>query len=152
MPVVQDNPNDGPAWPNDQPTVGNVSVAEWKGNWFMTYDGGRQSEDTTGIYFSYAADPWGPWSKPQLIFQAQRDHGFGVFIHDKSDNPPGPAGPMIGKNPDYQKERGGPFAPLLIERFTRVEGDTLKIYYTMGTWNPYTVVKMRSEFKINHLE
>jgi CheY-like chemotaxis protein len=35
----------------------------------------------------------------------------------------------------------------MIERFTRVEGETLKIY-TMSTWNPYTVVKMRSEFKI----
>lgn len=44
--------------------------------------------------------------------------------------------------------RGGPFAPHLIERFTRVEGDTLKVYYTMSTWNPYTVLLMRSEFTI----
>ena len=26
VPVVQDNPLNGPAWPNDSPTVGNLSV------------------------------------------------------------------------------------------------------------------------------
>jgi hypothetical protein len=36
----------------------------------------------------------------------------------------------------------------MIERFTRVSGSMLKIYYVMSTWNPYTVVKMRSEFTI----
>ena len=41
IPVVPDNPTNGPTWPNDQPSVGNVSVALWKGTWFMTYDGGR---------------------------------------------------------------------------------------------------------------
>ena len=29
-----------------------------------------------------------------------------------------------------------------------VTGNTLKIYYTLSTWNPYTVVKMRSELTI----
>jgi len=36
----------------------------------------------------------------------------------------------------------------MIERFTEVEGDTLKIYYNMSTWNPYAVVLMESDFKI----
>ncbi len=36
----------------------------------------------------------------------------------------------------------------MIERFTEVDGNTLKIYYTMSTWNPYTVVKMESDFAI----
>ncbi|MGD1158368.1 MAG: hypothetical protein ABSA41_21450 [Terriglobia bacterium] len=36
----------------------------------------------------------------------------------------------------------------MIERFTEVKGDTLTIYYNLSTFNPYTVVKMRSEFKI----
>ena len=36
----------------------------------------------------------------------------------------------------------------MIERFTTVNGNMLTIYYTLSTWNPYTVVKMRSQFKI----
>jgi hypothetical protein len=66
-PVVQDNPTNGSAWPNDNGTVGNVSViyATNLNLWLMTYDGGRSAETTknktTGVYFSYAQQPWGPW-------------------------------------------------------------------------------------------
>ena len=88
---------------------------------------------------------------PQLIFNATRENALGHFIHDPTilPDPPGDGlnGPTIGANDIYQT-RGGAYSPLLIERFTRVSGDTLKIYYTMSTWNPYTIVKMRSEFKI----
>jgi hypothetical protein len=152
-PVVQDNPLNGPAWPNDSPTVGNLSVVYSSdlGLWLMTYDGGRQTEGTTGIYFTSAPAPWGPWAPPQLIFNAQRDHGYGVFIHDPRilPDPPGDGlnGPLVGQG-DATSTRGDAFAPLMIERFTTVAGNTLKIYYTMGTYNPYTVVKMRSEFTI----
>ena len=151
VPVVVDNPLNGPAWPHDKPTIGNVSVTYSRdvGLWLMTYDGGRQSDATTGVYFTYATAPWGPWSKPQLIFNAKRDHGFGVFIHNQDYHPPGPAGPTIGNN-DPSTTRGGDFAPQMIERFTKLTGNTLAIYYTMSTWNPYTVVKMRSSFKVTH--
>jgi hypothetical protein len=36
----------------------------------------------------------------------------------------------------------------MIERFTEVQGNTLKIYYTLSTWNPYAVVEMESDFQI----
>lgn len=154
VPVVQDNPTGGPAWPNDHPTVGHLSVV-YSGDlnlWLMTYDGGRQSPATRGIYFSYAQQPWGPWATPQLIFNDKRDNGFGVFIHDPSivPDPPGDGlnGPTIGSNDPYTSA-GVVYAPLLIERFTRVADDTLKIYYTMATWNPYAVVRMRSQFTID---
>jgi hypothetical protein len=151
VPVVQDNPTNGPAWPNDSPTVGNVSVTYSNdlGLWLMTYDGGRQTPKTRGVYFTCSQQPWGPWSAPQLIFGDVRDNGFGVFIHNPNLPPPGDGlnGPVIGSN-DPITTPGGDFAPLMIERFTRVAGSTLKIYYMMSTWNPYTVVKMRSEFRI----
>ena len=50
----------------------------------------------------------------------------------------------IGGNNPYTTP-GGPYAPYMIERFTRVTGNTLSIYYTISTWNPYTTVEMRSE-------
>jgi hypothetical protein len=36
----------------------------------------------------------------------------------------------------------------MIERFTEMDGDMLRIYYTLSTFNPYTIVKMSSEFTI----
>ena len=154
VPVVQDNPQNGPAWPNDAPSAGHVSVAYSidLNLWLMTYDGGHQSSTTKGAYFTYAQQPWGPWAAPQQIFNEMRDNAFGVFIHNPNilPDPPGDGlnGPTIGSN-DPNTTPGSAYAPLLIERFTTVTGDLLKIYYTMSTWNPYTVVRMRSEFKIS---
>ena len=146
-PIVIDNPLLN--LPPDPPTIGGVSVA-WSadlGLWLMTFDGGRIQGSTTGIWFTYAAQPWGPWAAPQLIFNANRDGAYGDFIHLPGHVPPGPAGPVTA-NTDAASTPGGVYAPELIERFTRVAGDTLTISFTMATWNPYTVVRMRSQFRI----
>ncbi|HSR05696.1 MAG TPA: DUF4185 domain-containing protein [Bryobacteraceae bacterium] len=158
VPVVQDNPTNGPAWPNDNPSVGNLSVvySSALGLWLMTYDGGRNASGPghTGTYFTYAAQPWGPWATPQLIMNDRRDHalGLGGFVHDPSiiPDPPGDGlnGPMIGSNNVYTSP-GGAFAPQIIERFVTVTGNTLKLYYNLSTWNPYVIVRMRSEFTIS---
>ncbi len=154
VPVVQDNPTNGPAWPNDSPSVGNLSViySTNLGLWMMTYDGGRNTDDKTnyaGIYFSCAAQPWGPWTTPQLIFSPTRDHGFGVFMHNSDYSPPGPVGPTIDPSEHNPTNTTGTvYAASMIESFTRITNSTVFIYYTMATWNPYTVVKMRSAFTI----
>jgi hypothetical protein len=154
VPVVQDNPTNGPPWPNDTPSVGNMSViySTNLGLWMMTFDGGRNTNDKTnysGIYLSYAAQPWGPWNTPQMIFNATRDHGFGVFMHNSGYSPTGPDGPTIdpSKN-DPTNATGVVYAASMIESFTRITNSTVFIYYNMATWNPYTVVKMRSAFNI----
>ncbi len=168
VPVVQDDPlayigvglPQSP-WPADDPPIGNLSViySPAVGLWLMTYDGGRQSppatylKQTEGVYFSYAPAPWGPWIKPQMIYNGTRDGGYGTFIHEYNHNTDvgiGPAGPTIGSQTsnDPDTTSGAVFAPEMIEPFTQVSGDTLTIYYTMSTWNPYTVVKMRSKFLI----
>ena len=151
VPVVQDNPSNGPPWPGDSPTVGHLSViySTTLDLWLMTYDGGRNAANTTGIYFSCASVPWGPWSTPQLIFNPARDHGFGVFIFNPNDRPTGPAGPTADPNKHNPTNTVGTvYAPFLIEPFTTISNSTLYLYYTMSTWNPYTVVKMRSAFTI----
>jgi hypothetical protein len=141
-----------PVVTNDPPTVGNVSVtySNELGLWLMTYDT-FGSPTTSGVSFAYAEEPWGPWSVPQLIFNPKREKAMGSFIHDPSivPNPPGDGlnGPTIGAN-DPNTTSGGPYAPYMIERFTRVNGSRLSIYYTLSTWNPYTVVEMRSDFTI----
>jgi hypothetical protein len=112
----------------------------------------------------------------QPIYLGCRDGGFGTFIHYSSDsldgdfctsapgrktavttmnNPyyiAGTAGPMVGQETgghDPQTDRGGTFAPLMIRNLTAVSNCGLSIYYTLSTWNPYTVVKMRSDFDIH---
>ncbi|MGP8234361.1 MAG: DUF4185 domain-containing protein [Limisphaerales bacterium] len=149
VPVVQDNPTNGP------PSVGNLSViySTSLNLWLMAYDGGRNTaspSNTTGIYFCSAAQPWGPWSTPQLIFNSTRDRGAGVFIHDNRYNPPGLIGPTINpSNHNPTNTEGTVYSPDLIESFTTISNSTLDIYYLMATWNPYTIVKMRSAFTIN---
>jgi len=132
------------------PGIGNVSVIHSPalGLWLMTYDGGRQSPSTAGVYFTYAKDPWGPWAEPQLIFNQRRDGANGKFVHDPSVTPnDGLNGPTIGGN-DPRTTPGGVYAPYMIERFTRVSGSTLSIYYALSTWNPYTIVLMRADLTI----
>lgn len=132
------------------PTIGYVSVTYSADLdlWLMTYDGGAQSQSTIGVYFSYATEQWGPWSTPQLIFNPRRDGALGKFIHDPRASPSdGLNGPTIGPN-DPNTTPGAAYAPYTIERFTRVSGNKLSIYYTISTWNPYTIVEMRSEFTV----
>ncbi|HVN77308.1 MAG TPA: DUF4185 domain-containing protein [Thermoanaerobaculaceae bacterium] len=129
-------------------TVGNVSVtyAPSVGLWLMTYD--SRASSTKGIVLRYAQAPWGPWSPPQVIFDPKRDGAYGIFIHDPSLVPDdGLDGPTIG-SADPHTTAGGDYAPYVIERFTKLEGGLLSIYYTMSTWNPYTVVLMRSRLRV----
>lgn len=141
VPLVRDN---------QTPGIGNVSViySNELRLWLMTYDSFRGTAETRGFYFTYASEPWGPWQRPQLIFNSTRDGGPGTFIHDPRISPSdGLTGPTIGPN-DPVTTPGGAYAPYMIERFTRVAGRTLSIYYTLSTWNPYTIVMMRSDFAV----
>jgi hypothetical protein len=134
-------------------TMGDLSVTWCKdlNIWLMTFD--SRAPAPRGIEFSYSGTPWGPWSKPQVIFNATRDGAIGRFIHDPDATPDdGVAGPVIGKGrADPSSVRGGAYAPYVIERWTRLQGSELSLYYTLSTWNPYVVVLMKSRFKVDGL-
>ena len=131
-------------------TMGDLSVTWCKdlGLWLMTYD--SREPAPRGILFSYSRTPWGPWSEPQVIFNGMRDGAIGKFIHNPQANPDdGLAGPVIGKgqaNP--QAVHGGAYAPYVIERWTKVQGSELSIYYVLSTWNPYVVILMKSRLHV----
>ncbi len=84
------------------------------------------------------------------MFNAARDDARGKFIHDPHLKPDdGLAGPVIGKgqaNPDAVE--GGAYAPYVVERWTKVQGSELDLYYVLSTWNPYVVVLMKSRLNI----
>jgi hypothetical protein len=130
-------------------TLGDLSVT-WcssLGVWLMTYD---RRAPTRGVAFSYARTPWGPWSEPQVLFESVRDGALGKFIHDPRAHPnDGLSGPVIGKgeaNP--AAVAGGAYAPYVVERWTRLQGSELELYYVLSTWNPYVVVLMKSRLHV----
>lgn len=129
----------------EHPTIGDLSVT-WSSAlrlWLMTYD----SRDPRGIVFRYSPTPWGPWSPAQVIFNVNRDNGD-AFIH-QAGRQDGLEGPVIGQgqaNPIAVQ--GGAYAPYVVERFTRLDGEQLGLYYLLSTWNPYVVVLMKSAFKV----
>jgi hypothetical protein len=148
-PSWSDNESDATAIVNDG-TLADVSVTWCKdlGLWLMTYD--RRTQ-LNGIAFSYSRTPWGPWSEPQLMFNPLRDGGLGKFIHNplrKIDD--GLAGPvMVRRNRANADEiHGGAYAPYVVERWTKVQGSEIALYYLMSTSNPYVVVLMKSRLQI----
>jgi len=148
-----------PTWSQNEsdakPIVGNGTMGDLSvtwcarlGLWLMTYD--SRSPAQPGILFQYSRMPWGPWSKPQVLFNATSDGAYGKFIHDPAIHPDdGLEGPVIGKgqkNPAAVK--GGTYAPYVVERWTKVRGSELDLYYVMSTWNPYVVMLMKSRLRI----
>jgi hypothetical protein len=131
--------------------LGDVSVTWCKelSLWLMTYD--RRTMPDNGIAFSYSRTPWGPWSEPQIIFNAGRDRGYGKFIHNprrKVDD--GLSGPLFRpRKEDPEDVSGAAYAPYVVERWTRVQGSELNLYYLMSTGNPYLVVLMKSRLRID---
>ena len=113
----------------------------------MTYD---RRAPTRGVAFSYSRTPWGPWSEPEVLFNAVRDGALGKFIHDPGAHPDdGLAGPVIGKGrADPEAVAGGAYAPYVVERWTKLQGSELALYYVLSTWNPYIVVLMKSRLLV----
>ena len=131
-------------------TMGDLSVTWCKdlGLWLMTYDSREPAPH--GILFSYSRTPWGPWSQPQIIFNAVRDGAVGKFIHNPQANPDDElSGPVIGKGQANPRAvHGGAYAPYVIERWTKLQGSELSIYYVLSTWNPYVVILMKSRLHV----
>jgi len=131
QPLFWDNPPSfAPPAPgkSDPGTVGNASVFYDSNTqlWMMLYDGGRSGgQATTGIYFTYAAAPWGPWEKPQLIYNACQAHeenrqGYGdfIFYYTKDVGDPtknGCPGALSGINPGTKGDAAwsGPAGPVI---------------------------------------
>lgn len=131
-------------------TMGDLSVTWCQplSLWLMNYD--SRAPAPNGILFAYARPPWGPWSQPQVIFNDVRDGGLGKFIHDPAIQPDdGLAGPLnLAGQANAAAVKGNVYAPYVVERWTKVEGSELALYYVMSTWNPYVVVLMKSRLTI----
>jgi hypothetical protein len=125
----------------DQPCVGEFSVSHNRfiDKWIMLYncccDGA-----TRGINLRTADHPWGPWSEPQVLFEPWQDGGYCGFMHtswtrSRCDEV---------HDPGRENEWGGEYGPYQFEHLAIGDATTTTIYFTMSTWNPYTVVLMKA--------
>ena len=131
------------------PCVGELSVRRdpTSGYFLMAYncddDGGVRPR---GYYLRTAPRPWGPWSRPIVLFDATaNDGGYGVTQHFSTVGRQNPDDGLA--EPDHLFGRdvfGGEYGPYLIPRFFRWEGGRLSVVYAHSSWNPYKVHLMRT--------
>lgn len=101
-----------------------------------------------GVKISLADAPWGPFSEPVTLWDAWGNDGYGDFIHvPRTHRPPyddfGCTGVSCMTAPE---DWGGPYGPYLIPRFTTGHPGDCQLYFTLSTWNPYTVVLLRAQW------
>ena len=117
--------------------------------WVMLYNCGNNTPaNPYGIYMRTAAEPWGPWSPAQTIFNPVRDGGYCRFMHRAvTTQDPTPCDQV--NDPGRLNVSGGAYGPYFISRFT--SGDAARgvstFYYTLSTWNPYSQVIMKTSIQ-----
>ncbi len=138
-PTLSSNEDDAQPLFN-QPVVGELSVSynRFINKWIMLYNSFMPT--SRGINMRTADKPWGPWSEPQIIFQPWNDNGYCHFMHagfphEKCDEV---------SDPGREKQYGGEYGPYQFEDLANGGGSSTTIYFTMSTWNPYTVVLMKA--------
>ncbi|MFL5341177.1 MAG: DUF4185 domain-containing protein [Gemmataceae bacterium] len=145
-------PDGMPRWSHAQPdaaplfhhdVVGELSVAYCPSveRYVLLYNSG----EPRGIVMRSAAQPWGPWSDAAIIFDPWQDGGYGHFLHIAAGFRPAEDGLS---DPGREAEWGGEYGPFVMPRYTTGNAACCRIYYTMSTWNPYQVVVMQSDLRL----
>jgi hypothetical protein len=120
-------------------------------------------DNVTGIYMRTAKHPWGPWSKPQLVWNAidQAAYDCSGIMYDPTD-PIGSCTESDPYRPDWVPGEGLNQCPMespvpnldfgveygvnILGTFTKpgLQLNSAVIYWNLSTWNPYRVVLMKT--------
>ncbi len=132
----------------DHPCLGEFSV-NWLadlGKWVMFYN----CAFPRGINMRSADAPWGPWSEGEVIFDPWDDGGYCAFMHvsyqDRncdSVQDPGRDDEWAGEYGPYIIPEGG-----IIPSLARTHDGVTTVYFVMSTWNPYAVMLMKTELRL----
>lgn len=142
VPLWNSNERDSrPLFDLQNPCVGEFSVSYNKfiKKWIMMYNCGNPR----GINLRTADNPWGPWTKPQVIFEPWEDGGYCEFMHTSWDF----RNCDDVSDPNRQNEWGGEYGPYQFEHFATGDENSTTIYFTLSTWNPYTVILMKAKLQ-----
>ncbi len=140
-----------PTWSRDetaavplfhQSCVGELSASylECLDRWILLYN---CDEKGNGIIMRTAKAPWGPWSEPQWLIGPGIKGVLRQFMHrtwktEQSD---------ILHEPGREYMHGFVYGPYIFEDFTVGNNEAATVYFTLSTWNPYTVVLMKARLK-----
>jgi len=137
-PVFSDKESDAAELFADNPAcMGELSVSRnrYLRRWLMLY----YCMATNVVVMRSAPNPWGPWTASQTIFDPSGDGGYCHFIHVPNCD--------SVNDPGRENVPGGPYGGYVVNRLTTGNSRGTTIYYLLSTWNPYTVVLMRSEIR-----
>ncbi|HEX6812822.1 MAG TPA: DUF4185 domain-containing protein [Planctomycetota bacterium] len=115
-----------------------VRLLPGSGLWAMTCN----ATTPRGIHLRTANAATGPWSDPVVIFDPNRDRGYGHRMHQKAS--------AVGyddglSDAGREEEWGGEYGPYLVPEWcTSPAPGVHALVYTLSTWNPYTVQLVRS--------
>lgn len=141
------SPKEGDAQPLfDQPCVGELSVSYNQSirKWIMLYNCDHAAN--RGIILRTASAPWGPWSENMILFDPSSDgEGYCHYMHvnwnvSNCDSI---------HDPGREYEWGGEYGPYQFANMAKGDDSSTTIYFTMSTWNPYTVVVMKAAIGLN---
>jgi hypothetical protein len=144
--------NNKPVWSSEeqaaiplfhQPCVGELSVSynSFIDRWILLYNCSNKINIRTAKY------PWGPWTKPQVLFDPRKDNGYCHFMHlswkeQHCDSV---------MDPGRENVSGGVYGPYQFAHFATGDSTAVNpsttIYFTMSTWNPYNVVLMKAKLE-----
>lgn len=126
-----------------QPCVGEFSVSynRFIEQWIMLYNCGF--EEARGINLRTGPEPWGPWSEPVILFDPWDDGGYCHFMHVDWEY----RNCDQVHDPGRENEWGGEYGPYQLEGLAVGGPSATTIYFTMSTWNPYTVVLMKASLE-----
>jgi len=142
-PVFSDREADAAELFDDNPgCMGELSVSwnRYLRQWLMLY----YCQSTNLVVMRLAPDPWGPWTAAQTIFDPWGDGGYCHFIH-VVPTPPNIKPCDNLSDPMRENVWGGPYGAYVVNPLTTGDSRGTTIYYLLSTWNPYTVVLMRSQ-------
>jgi hypothetical protein len=120
-----------------------------------------------GIFMRTAEHPWGPWSAPQLIWNADQENAYdcpydspGIMYHRDAAGMGCPVSDPYRPNwlatddlkqcpattPTPHDDFGVEYGVNILDTFTKpgLPINTATIYWNMSTWNPYRVVLMKT--------
>ena len=93
-----------------------------------------------------SSKPWGTWSDGSVIFEPWRDNGYGHFMHIPPKFNKGVDDHL--SSPGREDTWGGEYGPFIMARYTTGTKGKCQIYFTMSTWNPYQVMVMTTQLKL----
>lgn len=101
------------------------------------------------IVAQFSTTPWGPWSAPITVIDNQNPW-LARLLHRAGENRIAdglvPIYNADGTLQVREEERGVPYGPNVLDRYTVNADGSVTLYYTLSTWNPYQVFLVSSTF------